>query len=202
MKNFDFKIRIFTLIFLTFLFIYLIILFTTYGVNHYTDPEVKFLEDNFGKAIPNIYSCNFDYFSINEHIANEEFEHVRFRKIITTNPDCFGKIAYTGITPGTKFDDIDPSLYLEFGVNQKLGHVLWLFEKNFLLFLFVFLTLLLLQSKLVKQNIFKYFLILIFIYSLVNFDTQNMYINSSKHYFPNENSKSENLLNSWFLQND
>ena len=95
MKNFDFKIRIFTLIFLTFLFTYLIILFTTYGVNHYTDPEVKFLEDNFGKAIPNIYSCNFDYFSINEHIANEEFEHVRFRKIITTNPDCFGQIAYT-----------------------------------------------------------------------------------------------------------
>ena len=202
MKNFNFKIRIFSLIFLTLLFTYLIILFTTYGVNHYTVPEVKFLEDNFGKAIPGIHSCNFDYFSINEHIANGGFEQVRFRKIITTNPDCFGQIAYTGITPGTKFDDIDPTSYLEFGVNQKLGHVLWLFEKNFLLFLFVFLTLLLLQSKLVKQNIFKYFLILIFIYSLVNFDTQNMYINSSKHYFPNENSKSENLLNSWFLQND
>jgi len=201
MKNFN-KLRTLSLIFLTFLFTYLIILFTTYGVNHYTDSEVKFLEDNFSKAIPNIYSCNFNYFSINEHIAHGEFERVRFRKIITTNADCFGKIAYTGITPGTKFDDIDPDSYLEFGVNQKLGYVLWLFEKNFLLFLFFFSTLLLLQSKLVKRNIFKYFLILIFIYSLVNFDTQNMYINSAKHYFPNENSKSVNLLNSWVLQND
>ena len=72
--------------------------------------------------------------------------------------------------------------------------------KKLFAFLFVFLTLLLLQSKLVKQNIFKYFLILIFIYSLVNFDTQNMYINSAKHYFPNENSKSENLLNRWFYK--
>ena len=201
MKNFN-KLRTLSLIFLTFLFTYLIILFTTYGVNHYTDSEVKFLEDNFSKAIPNIYSCNFDYFSINEHIAHGEFERVRFRKIITTNADCFGKIAYTGIIPGTKFDDIDPDSYLEFGVNQKLGYVLWLFEKNFLLFLFFFSTLLLLQSKLVKRNIFKYFLILIFIYSLVNFETHNMYINSAKHYFPNENSKNENLLNSWFLQND
>ena len=201
MKNFN-KLRTLSLIFLTFLFTYLIILFTTYGVNHYTDSEVKFLEDNFSKAIPNIYSCNFNYFSINEHIAHGEFERVRFRKIITTNADCFGKIAYTGITPGTKFDDIDPDSYLEFGVNQKLGYVLWLFEKNFLLFLFFFSTLLLLQSKLVKRNIFKYFLILIFIYSLVNFETHNMYINSAKHYFPNENSKNENLLNSWFLQND
>lgn len=201
MKNFN-KLRTLSLIFLTFLFTYLIILFTTYGVNHYTDSEVKFLEDNFSKAIPNIYSCNFDYLSINEHIAHGEFERVRFRKIITTNADCFGKIAYTGIIPGTKFDDIDPDSYLEFGVNQKLGYVLWLFEKNFLLFLFFFSTLLLLQSKLVKRNIFKYFLILIFIYSLVNFETHNMYINSAKHYFPNENSKNENLLNSWFLQND
>lgn len=201
MKNFN-KLRTLSLIFLIFLFTYLIILFTTYGVNHYTNPEVKFLEDNFSKAIPNIYSCNFDYFSINEHIAHGEFERVRFRKIITTNADCFGKIAYTGITPGTKFDDIDPVSYLEFGVNQKLGYVLWLFEKNFLLFLFFFSTLLLLQSKLVKRNIFKYFLILIFIYSLVNFETYNMYINSAKYYFPNENSKSVNLLNSWFLQND
>ena len=201
MKNFN-KLRTLSLIFLIFLFTYLIILFTTYGVNHYTNPEVKFLEDNFSKAIPNIYSCNFDYFSINEHIAHGEFERVRFRKIITTNADCFGKIAYTGITPGTKFDDIDPVSYLEFGVNQKLGYVLWLFEKKFLLFLFFFSTLLLLQSKLVKRNIFKYFLILIFIYSLVNFETYNMYINSAKYYFPNENSKSVNLLNSWFLQND
>jgi len=201
MKNFN-KLRTLSLIFLIFLFTYLIILFTTYGVNHYTNPEVKFLEDNFSKAIPNIYSCNFDYFSINEHIAHGEFERVRFRKIITTNADCFGKIAYTGITPGTKFDDIDPVSYLEFGVNQKLGYVLWLFEKKFLLFLFFFSALLLLQSKLVKRNIFKYFLILIFIYSLVNFETYNMYINSAKYYFPNENSKSVNLLNSWFLQND
>lgn len=201
MKNFN-KLRILSLIFLTFLFTYLIILFTTYGVNHYTNPEVKFLEDNFSKAIPNIYSCNFDYFSINEHIAHGEFERVRYRKIITTNADCFGKIAYTGITPGTKFDDIDPDSYLEFGVNQKLGYVLWLFEKNFLLFLFFFSTLLLLQWRLVKRNIFKYFLILIFIYSLVNFETHNMYINSAKYYFPNENSKSVNLLHSWFLQND
>ena len=201
MKNFN-KLRTLSLIFLTFLFTYLIILFTTYGVNHYTDSEVKFLEDNFNKAIPNIYSCNFDYFSINEHIVHGEFERVRFRKIITTNADCFGKIAYTGITPGTKFDDIDPDSYLEFGVNQKLGYVLWLFEKNFLLFLFFFSTLLLLQSRLVKRNIFKYFLILIFIYSLVNFETHNMYINSAKYYFPNENSKSVNLLNSWFLKND
>jgi len=201
MKNFN-KLRTLSLIFLIFLITYLIILFTTYGVNHYTNPEVKFLEDNFSKAIPNIYSCNFDYFSINEHIAHGEFERVRFRKIITTNADCFGKIAYTGITPGTKFDDIDPVSYLEFGVNQKLGYVLWLFEKKFLLFLFFFSALLLLQSKLVKRNIFKYFLILIFIYSLVNFETYNMYINSAKYYFPNENSKSVNLLNSWFLQND
>ncbi len=202
MKNFNFKIRISSLIFLIFLLTYLIILFTTYGVSHYTNSEVKFLEDNFSKAIPNIYSCNFDYFSINKHISHGEFEHVRFRKIITTNEDCFGKIAYTGITPGTNFDDIDPGSYLEFGVNQKLGYVLWLFEKNFLIFLFIFSTLLLLQSRFVKQNFFKYFLILIFIYSLVNFDVQNMYINSSKHYFPSENSKSVNLLNNWFLQND
>ena len=37
--------------------------------------------------------------------------------------------------PGTKFSDLSKDSYIEFGVSQKLGLPLWLFEEKFLLFL-------------------------------------------------------------------
>jgi len=48
-----------------------------------------------------------------------------------------------------------------------------------------------LQIFIEKINFYKYFLIIILLYSIVLFDQHNMFINSSRKYFPNENAKNE-----------
>ena len=202
MNIFNLNIKTLATILFILLTLYLTILISIYGLSHFEDSEINYLRENFKESIPNIYGCNFNYSSIKEHLDKEEFEHIRFRKIISTDEECFGKVAYTGVAPGTKFNTIERDTYMEFGVNQKLGYVLWLYEKNFLIFLFFFLILVLFQIKFVDKNFFIYFLILIFTYSFINFDKHNMYINSAKHYFPNENSQNSKLMNNWFYNND
>lgn len=202
MSFFNLNIRTLSTIFIVLLTFYLLILISIYGLSHFEDSEVNYLNDNFNESIPNIFSCNFNYFSLTEHLDKEGFEHIRFRKIISTDDECFGKVAYTGISPGTKFNTIERDKYMEFGVKQKLGYVLWLYEKNFLVFLLFFLILVIIQIKFVHKNFFIYFLLLIFTYSFINFDKHNMYINSAKHYFPNENVKNSSLMNNWFYNND
>ena len=183
-------------------FLYIGLLIYIYGFNHLTDSNVDYLENNFENSIPNISNCNFDYYSISQHMNKWGFEHIRYRKIVSTTPSCYGKVLYSSKVPGTKFEDIDIDSFIEYGVNQKLGLVLWLFEREFLIFLLFFVCLVTLQIIFQRRILFKYFLILIIIFSIFKFEDHNMFINSSKSYFPNEETKNSNLMIKWFENND
>ena len=177
---------------LTLFFLYIGLLIYIYGFNHLTDSNVDYLENNFENSIPNISNCNFDYYSISQHMNKWGFEHIRYRKIVSTTPSCYGKVLYSSKVPGTKFEDIDIDSFIEYGVNQKLGLVLWLFEREFLIFLIFFVCLVTLQIIFQRRILFKYFLILIIIFSIFKFEDHNMFINSSKSYFPNDDTKNTN----------
>ena len=183
-------------------FLYIGLLIYIYGFNHLTDSNVDYLENNFENSIPNISNCNFDYYSISQHMNKWGFEHIRYRKIVSTNPSFYGKVLYSSKAPGTKFEDIDIDSFIEYGVNQKLGFVLWLFEREFLIFLIFFVCLVTLQIIFQRRILFKYFLILIIIFSIFKFEDHNMFINSSKSYFPNDDTKNTNLMIKWFEDND
>tara|TARA_B100000963_G_C22634973_1_gene677115 strand:- start:2140 stop:2748 length:609 start_codon:yes stop_codon:yes gene_type:complete len=181
---------------------YIYLLVNTYGISHLKAEDNILLIDNFNQAIPNIYNCNFNYFEIKNHMNEGQFTKVRFRKSVTEDPTCFGKITYSGVTPGTKFEELPKDLYIEFGVNQKSGLPLWLFEKNFLIFAIFMSIIIFLQIIFNKKNFFIGFLIIIFFYSLVSFNEQNMFINSSKTYFPNLSTTNEQIFNSWFTNDN
>ncbi len=183
-------------------FLYIGLLVYIYGFDHISNPNIDYLESNFENSIPNINNCNFDYYSIGQHMNKWGFEHIRYRKIVSTTSSCYGKVLYSGKVPGTKFEDIDMDSFIEFGVNQKLGFVLWLFEIDFLIFLIFFIFLAFLQIIFQRRILFKYFLILIIIFSIFKFEDHNMFINSSKSYFPNEETKNSNLMIKWFENND
>ena len=183
-------------------FLYIGLLVYIYGFDHISNPNIDYLESNFENSIPNINNCNFDYYSIEQHMNKWGFEHIRYRKIVSTTPSCYGKVLYSGKVPGTKFEDIDMDSFIEFGVNQKLGFVLWLFEIDFLIFLIFFKFLAFLQIIFQRRILFKYFLILIIIFSIFKFEDHNMFINSTKSYFPNEETKNANLMIKWFENND
>ena len=183
-------------------FLYIGLLIYIYGFNHLTNSNVDYLENNFENSIPNISNCNFDYYSISQHMNKWGFEHIRYRKIVSTTPSCYGKVLYSSKVPGTKFEDIDIDSFIEYGVNQKLGLVLWLFEREFLIFLLFFVCLVTLQIIFQRRILFKYFLILIIIFSIFKFEDHNMFINSSKSYFPNNDTKNTNLMIKWFEDND
>ena len=183
-------------------FLYIGLLIYIYGFNHLTNSNVDYLENNFENSIPNISNCNFDYYSISQHMNKWGFEHIRYRKIVSTTPSCYGKVLYSSKVPGTKFEDIDIDSFIEYGVNQKLGLVLWLFEREFLIFLIFFVCLVTLQIIFQRRILFKYFLILIIIFSIFKFEDHNMFINSSKSYFPNDDTKNTNLMIKWFEDND
>lgn len=193
-----FNVKILMFLILTLLFLYIGLLIYVYGLNHLSNSDIDYLKDSFENSIPNINNCNFDYYSISQHMSNWGFEHLRYRKIVSTTPSCFGKILYSGKVPGTQFVDIDLDSFIEYGVNQKLGFVLWLFEKDFLIFLIFFVFLIFLQIVFEKKILFKYFLILIILFSIFKFEDHNMFINSNKSYFPNEETKNLNLMNKWF----
>ena len=183
-------------------FLYIGLLIYIYGFNHLTNSNVDYLENNFENSIPNISNCNFDYYSISQHMNKWGFEHIRYRKIVSTTPSCYGKVLYSSKVPGTKFEDIDTDSFIEYGVNQKLGFVLWLFEREFLIFLIFFVCLVTLQIIFQRRILFKYFIILIIIFSIFKFEDHNMFINSSKSYFPNDDTKNTNLMIKWFEDND
>ena len=103
MNIFNLNIKTLATILFILLTLYLTILISIYGLSHFEDSEINYIRENFKESIPNIYGCNFNYSSIKEHLDKEEFEHIRFRKIISTDEECFGKVAYTGFAPGTKF---------------------------------------------------------------------------------------------------
>ncbi len=191
MKNKYFNVKTLLIFFLFFAFAYFYQLMNLYGISHIGLDEQRFIEENFENRIPNINNCNLSYYNVEGHITSGGYSNVRYRKIITSNENCFGKVAYAGIAPGTSFDDIDTNQYLEFGVNQKLGFVLWLHERSFLIFFGCLVLIIIFQIFLDKINFYKYFLIIILMYSLVLFDQHNMFINSSRKYFPNENTKNE-----------
>ncbi len=116
---------------LFFVFTYLYQLINIYGISHIQSDEQNFIEDNFEERIPNINNCNLSYYSVNDHISSGGYSNVRYRKIITTDDKCFGKVTYTGIAPGTNFNDIDTNQYLEFGVSQKLDMYCGFMKKLF-----------------------------------------------------------------------
>jgi len=188
-KNLHLKTLLIFVLFFAFAYLYQLI--NIYGINHIQSDERSFIEENFEERIPNINNCNLSYYSVNDHISSGGYSNVRYRKIITSDENCFGKVTYTGIAPGTSFNDIDTNQYLEFGVNQKLGYVLWLHEKTFLIFFGTLIFIVVLQIFFEKINFYKYFLIIILLFSIVLFDQHNMFINSSRKYFPNENTKNE-----------
>jgi len=191
-KKFELRLL---LIFLLFTFLcFLFLLINTYGMNHFLDDKNNLLEENFDKAVPNIYDCNFNYYEINHHMKEGGFTKLRFRKSVTGNELCFGKITYTGITPGTKFSDISRDSYIEFGVNQKHGLPLWLYEVNFLMFTFIIFMLIIFQIFFYKKNFFVAFIFTILIYSIITFNENNTFINSSKSYFPNTDTTNENFM--------
>ena len=183
-------------------FSYIVLLINFYGLYHLDNDQINYLDINSKKSIPNIVNCNYDYYSINQHMSSGKYENIRFRKIVTTDSNCYGKVIYSNVVPGTKFEDIKFDSYIEFGVTQKLGFALWLFEKNFLIFLLIALFISVLQIFRKNQNLFLYFFILIFIFSIFVFQKHNMFINSSKIYFPNEGTKNSELITEWFKNND
>ena len=89
-------------------------------------------------------------------MKESNFSKLRFRKSATQKDNCYGKITYTGITPGTKFSDLSKDSYIEFGVSQKLGLPLWLFEEKFLLFLIAIFTIIIFQIVFHKKNFLPY----------------------------------------------
>ena len=121
--------------------------------------------------------------------------------MITMNKDCFGKIAYSNLTPGKNFDTIEQKEYLEFGVYQKLGLNLWIYEKTFIYFVFLLFVLFIAQIVFKNTNLYYLFLSLIFLYCLYVFSVENMFINSGQKYFPNIGTSSFEILNRWNLSN-
>ncbi len=191
------KFRKNLIIYLFFIIFFLVTLINTYGISHLTNEDNYLLIENFSERIPNINNCNFDYFEIKKHIEEADFKKVRFRKSITSDPNCYGKITYTGVVPGTPFNELSKDSYIEFGVNQKFGLPLWLYENNFLIFLTFFISFLFFQIIFIKRNFFSLILIGIFLFLLFTFDNENMYINSSKEYFPNTNTTNEHIFDEW-----
>ena len=191
------KFRNSVIIFLFFIIFFLGILVNTYGINHLIDEESYLLSEDFSESIPNIYNCNFNYFEIKKHLEDAGFEKVRFRKSITKDENCFGQIIYTGVVPGTSFNNLSKNSYIEFGVNQKFGLPLWLFENKFLILLTFIITSLFFLIFFLKRNFFAFILIGIFLFLLITFNKENMYINSSKEYFPNTETTNELIFNKW-----
>lgn len=175
-----------------------------YGVNHLSSfNENTFnLDKNYKDMIPNINSCNFDYLNIYQHLDNGNFTKTRYRKIITEDESCFGKILYTGVIPGEKFSNLKKNDYLEFGVGQKLGLVLWLFEPISITFLVCIASILFLQILNKKKSLFLYVILIFIIFSTYTFNSYNMYLNSTKKYFPNSNSTNEQIFNELMINND
>ena len=182
------------------IFVFLLISF--YGLNHLLNDENKLLKEDFSQTVPNIYDCNFNYYEIKTHMKESNFSKLRFRKSATQKDNCYGKITYTGITPGTKFSDLSKDSYIEFGVSQKLGLPLWLFEEKFLLFLIAIFTIIIFQIVFHKKNFFTIYLLTILIYSLYTFNENNMFINSSKIYFPNQETTNSQFFDRWIANGD
>ena len=191
-KKLELRLLLTILLFTFFCFLFLLI--NIYGINHFLDGKNNLLEVNFNKSIPNIYDCNFNYYEMNHHMKEGGFTKLRFRKSVTGNELCFGKITYTGVTPGTNFSDLSKDAYIEFGVNQKHGLPLWLYEVNFLIFIFTIFIIIILQIFFYKKNFYIAFMVAILIYSFITFNENNMFINSSKSYFPNTDTTNENFI--------
>ena len=64
MSIFNLNIRTLSTIFIVLLTFYLLILISIYGLSHFEDSEVNYLNNNFNESIPNIFACNFNYFSL------------------------------------------------------------------------------------------------------------------------------------------
>ena len=189
-------------IFLILIFLFVFKMSDIYGLSHFSQEEADFMEQNFSMSIPNINNCNLDYYNLKNHIDKGNFNKVRYRKIITDDENCFGKVLYSGQVPGTQFSELDSETYVEFGVNQKIGYPLWLFEKQFVIFLLLILFVLILQLINKTRNYYLIILIVITIFSILSFSKQNMFINSAKQYFPNENTKNISIMINWFSSND
>tara|TARA_Y100001970_G_scaffold268270_1_gene359324 strand:+ start:1365 stop:1820 length:456 start_codon:yes stop_codon:yes gene_type:complete len=141
--------------------------------------------------------CYYDYYNVrNSFNENEisESSKIRYRKEITLNQDCLGKVSGVNIIPGTKLEEIEPGTYISFNVNQSKIFNLWLFEVDFLIFLSLFMTLLFAHVVLFRKELFNVILLIIFIYSLVSFSSENMFINSPKKYFPNQDVTNSNIF--------
>ena len=119
-KKLELRLLLTILLFTFFCFLFLLI--NIYGINHFLDGKNNLLEVNFNKSIPNIYDCNFNYYEMNHHMKEGGFTKLRFRKSVTGNEFCFGKITYTGVIPGTNFSDLSKDAYIEFGVNQNTDY--------------------------------------------------------------------------------
>lgn len=182
---------------------YILLQINNYGTDQFSSESEKYFIDNFSNEIPNINNCNLDYYNFSNHInkSSINFKKVRYRKMITINKDCFGKIAYSNLTPGKNFDTIEQKEYLEFGVYQKLGLNLWIYEKTFIYFVFLLFVLFIAQIIFKNTNLYYLFLSLIFLYCLYVFSVENMFINSGQKYFPNIGTSSFEILNKWNLSN-
>ena len=180
--------------FLLFFLSYLFSLVLIYDIEHTSGVSESYLIENFSNRIPNFNSCNLDYYSTSTHINDGGFTKVRYRKIITKEERCLGKILYSSVDLGKDFKDIDKNQYIEFGVGQKLGFNLWLYETKTLMFLFCILLIAIFQIFLQKRNLFIFFVLSVFLISLLSFNEQNMYINSKNKMLPNIDTSNENLM--------
>ncbi len=187
--------------FLLFFLSYLFSLVLIYDIEHTSEINTSFLKENFSNRIPNFNSCNHDYFNTSKHINDGGFTRVRYRKIITKEESCFGKILYSSVDLGKDFKDIDKNQYIEFGVGQKLGFNLWLYETKTIGFLFCIFLISIIQIFLQKRNLFIFFVLSVFLISLLSFKEQNMYINSKNNILPNIDTSNENLMID-LVQND
>ena len=189
------------IVFLVVSLIYLFLNIMVYSLNHIQEQSNLIYYDSFVNQIPNVNNCNLDYFNFSEHIESGNFENVRYRKIVTVDDNCFGKVLYSSVDLGKEFKDIDKNQYIEFGIGQKLGFNLWLYETRTLWFLFYILLISIFQIFMKKRNLFIFFLLSVFLISFLSFNDQNMFLNSKNKILPNIDTSNENLMID-LVQND
>ena len=102
---------------------------------------------------------------------------------------------------GTQFSELDSETYVEFGVNQKIGYPLWLFEKQFVIFLLLILFVLILQLINKTRNYYLIILIVITIFSILSFQNKICSL-ILQAVFLNENTKNISIMINWFSSND
>ena len=191
------KEKLSLLLFLT-LLLYVLSLVWVYKGGHFNNSLPENNLDTINNTVPNINNaCFYDYYNIKKYLEENEvveLSSIRYRKEITLNKSCYGKVSGINIVPGTKLENLEPQTYISLTINQPRIFNLWLFEIEYLIFFSLFMMIIFVHIILFRKEIFNLILLLILIYSLTSFSSENMFLNSPKKYFPNPDVTNSNIF--------